>query len=190
MFRMPIRFSLALCLAAFLAAGPGAAQIPIDQDDLLEDVGQYSPPWFAELQDVEIDGDLAYVFGVGGLAIMDIDDPATPILLGRYEPPGHPFNRFYRGAVGATHAYGGAREDLLGVISIANEAAPTLATVHGDTGTSYEGMAIRANRLYAARHADGLEILDLILRVASECFVEIEPCPGGHTDDRQHDDRA
>ena len=69
MFRMPIRFSLALGLAAFLSAGPGAAQLPIDQDDLLEDVGQFSPPWFAELQDVEMVGDLAYVFGVGGLGI-------------------------------------------------------------------------------------------------------------------------
>ena len=69
MFRLPVRFSIAFGLAAFLVTGPGGAEIPIDQDDLLQDVSNILPPWFAEFQDVELVGDLAYTFGVGGLAI-------------------------------------------------------------------------------------------------------------------------
>ena len=37
-------------------------------DDLLEDRGNYWPTFFAELQDVELDGNRAYVFGVGDIA--------------------------------------------------------------------------------------------------------------------------
>ena len=60
-----------------------ATGVPSDHDDLLEDIGQYSPPWFAELQDVELVGDRAYEFGVGGMAIFDLSDPANPVELVR-----------------------------------------------------------------------------------------------------------
>ena len=51
-------------------------------------MGHYSPPWFAELQDVELVGDRAYVFDVGGRAIFDISTLQSPFELGRYEPIG------------------------------------------------------------------------------------------------------
>ncbi len=148
----------------FLAlSGPpaGATGIPIDQDDLLEDVGQYSPPWFAELQDVELDGDLAYVFGVGGMAIFDITDPTTPVELGRYEPLGHPYNRFYRGAVSGTVACGGGRGDLLTIMDVSSPAVPNAIAFHGSVGQSYEGAEMNASHIYACRHSDGLEIIDI-----------------------------
>ena len=173
MFRMPIRFSLALGLVAFLFAGPGAAQIPIDQDDLLEDVSQYSPPWFAELQDVEIDGDLAYVFGVGGLAIFDISNPAVPIELGRYEPQGHPYNRYYRGAVNGGLACGGAREDLLAIIDVSNPSFPQFLALHGIPGQSFEGAAMQGDYIYACRHDQGLEVVDISNPLAPVTAAEL-----------------
>lgn len=130
-------------------------------DDTVEPVGIYLPNFFAELQDVELGTDRAYVFGVGGLAIMDISDPNSPVLLGRYEPPGHPYNRFYRGTVGGHYAYGGGREDLMSIIDISFKVNPQLVTTHGTAGMSYEGMTIEGPYLYAARHADGIEILSL-----------------------------
>ncbi len=167
MLRMPPRYSpalalaLALGLAAFLASGQGAAQIPIDQDDLLEDAGQYSPPWFAELQDVELDGDRAYVFGVGGLAIFDISNLDNPIEMGRYEPPGHPYNRYYRGAVSGGMACGGAREDRLAIIDVSDPVSPQFMALHGTFGTSYEGAEIQGNHIFACRHDQGLEIINI-----------------------------
>ncbi len=147
-----------LILSGQVAAGTG---IPLDQDDLLEDIGQYSPPWFAELQDVELDGDRAYVFGVGGLAIFDISDPALPLELGRYEPAGHPYNRFYRGAVNGTLACGGGREDLLTILDVSNPYSPLALAFHGTIGHTYEGAEMTGTHIYACRHGDGLEVVDI-----------------------------
>ena len=175
MFRMPIRYSLALALglAAFLASGQGAAQIPIDQDDLLEDAGQYSPPWFAELQDVELDGDRAYVFGVGGLAIFDISNPDFPIEMGRYEPVGHPYNRYYRGAVSGGLACGGAREDRLAILDVSIPTSPQFLALHGTFGTSYEGAEIQGDYIYACRHDQGLEIINIANPLAPVTAAEL-----------------
>ncbi len=133
----------------------------LQADDAISWRGVYIPNFFAELQDVELANGRAYVFGVGGLSIMDIDDPDNPTLVGRYQPPGHPYNRYYRGAAGATYGYGGAREDLLSIIDLSPEHTPTLALQYGTPGMSYEGVELIDNYLYAARHADGIEVLDV-----------------------------
>ena len=139
----PRRYYLALILAALFITGSATAQLPVDQDDQFEDVSEFQPQWFAELQDVEIQGDYAYVFGVGGLAVFDISDPSLPALRSRYEPPGHPYNRYYRGAVQGTVACGGAREDRLAIFDISNPFSLQLRALHGIVGMSYEGAAIR-----------------------------------------------
>lgn len=155
----------ALVIAAILlcanASAPLASGIPLHQDDQLEDIGQYSPPWFAELQDVELIGTRAYVFGVGGMAIFDVSDPTLPIELGRYEPVGHPYNRFYRGAILGNLACAGGRADLLTIMDITTPAAPIALSVHGLRGQSYEGATMRGSYIYACRHADGLEVVDI-----------------------------
>lgn len=130
-------------------------------DDLLENRGSYYPSFFAELQDVEVAGDQAFVFGVGGLAVIQITDPDNPVMIARYEPPGHPYVRFYRGAVAAGYAYGGAREDLLMVIRVPVLGSPVRTDVVGEPGMSYEGCAVVDGLLYACRHGDGLQILSL-----------------------------
>lgn len=137
-----------------------ATALPNDQDDRLEDIGSFVPLFFAELQDVELQGDRAYVFGVGGLAVMDISDPENPTLTGRFEPVGHPYNRFYRGAVAGNLALGGGREDLLSVMSVPAAGDPVLLSIHGLAGQSYEGVALNGNLGFACRHGDGLEIID------------------------------
>ena len=131
-------------------------------DDLMEDLGIYVPGFFAELQDIELGGpDRAYFFGVGGFGIVDISDLDNPSLISRYQPPGHPYNRFYRGAVYQNAAYGGGREDLMSIIDITSEVSIDLVRVHGSAGQSFEGIAVNAAHLYVARHGDGVEILDL-----------------------------
>jgi len=137
-----------------------AAGFPPDQDDHLEALGAYVPTFFAELQDVELMGTRAYVFGVGGLAVLELSIPEAPVLLGRYEPPEPIFNRFYRGAVEGNLALGGGREDLLSVMQLIDLGNPILKAVHGQPGQSFEGVALRGGIGYACRHSDGLEIID------------------------------
>ncbi len=153
------RLIFAPLLLAFVLGG-SALGLPADQDDLMEDIGIFNPLFFAELQDVELLGDRAYVFGVGGLAVIDITDPTEPLQLGRYEPPGHPYNRFYRGAVEGNLALGGGREDLLSVMQVNPDGNPWLIAVHGTPGQSFEGVELRNGIGYACRHGDGLEIID------------------------------
>lgn len=130
-------------------------------DDAVTWRGTYAPTYFAELQDVELANGRAYVFGVGGFGIMDIDEPTVPDLIGRYQPQGHPYVRYYRGAVAPDYGYGGAREDLVHVIDIQTEALPTLKRVLGTAGMSYEGQMLLGDLLYSARHSDGVEVFDV-----------------------------
>ncbi len=130
-------------------------------DDYMENRGHYDPQWFAEILDVELDDDRAYTFGVGGMAIFNIADPDNPSFVGRYEPPGHPWNRFYRGAVGPGEIYAGGRAFSISVIGIADPGNPQLLHNYGDPDMSYEGLALEGDLLVAARHGDGLELIDV-----------------------------
>ena len=60
--------------------------VTVVADDLLEDRGNARTTFFAELRDVERQGDRAFVFGVGGFMIFDVGDPDAPTLLGRWVP--------------------------------------------------------------------------------------------------------
>ncbi len=148
------RFTALALLGAVLATVARA-------DDMMEAVGLYHPIYFAELQELDVVDDLLYVFGVGGLDIVDFDDVDQPVSLGRYEPSGHPYVRYYRGAVGGGYAYCGAREDLLHVIDATDPTDPRRVTTWGTPGESYEGAVLHAGYLYAARHGDGVAVLDL-----------------------------
>jgi hypothetical protein len=153
-----LRYPIFSLLIVFVLHGM-AWSLPADQDDRLEDIGVFTPLFFAELQDIELLGDRAYAFGVGGLAVIDISLPEVPTMVGRYEPFGHPFERFYRGAVEGNLALGGGREDLLSVLDLSSGGDPVLITVVGQPGQSYEGVALRSGIGYACRHADGLQII-------------------------------
>jgi hypothetical protein len=130
-------------------------------DDFMEARGYYDPLWFTEFQDVELLGDLAFTFGVGGMSVFDIVDPDNPIFLGRYIPPDQPWKRFYRGAVDEDAVYAGGRSFLISVIDYSDPYNPTLIHNIGDTSLSYEGLDIEGDLLVAARHGDGLELIDV-----------------------------
>lgn len=162
-------FGLALGLL-FLLSSTVQAQVSLDhlsldQDDQMENLGIFIPGFFAELQDLQIIDDLAYVFGVGGLAILDISNTDNPIQLGRYTPPGHPYVRFYRGAVLNNIAVGGAREDLAFIMDVTQPMNPQVVSWHGFAGQSFEGVALGgqpgSELAYLCAHADGLEIVDV-----------------------------
>jgi len=138
-----------------------ASSFPLLADDHMENRGIYTPTWFAEIQDVELRNDLAFTFGVGGMAIFDIANPDNPLFVGRYEPPGHPWNRYYRGAVGPGEVYAGGRDYTISIIDYSDESNPTLIRNWGDPGKSYEGLALEGDLLVAARHGDGLELIDV-----------------------------
>ncbi len=131
-------------------------------DDMFAPAGEFVPAFAAEFQDLEFNDDRIYLFGVSGLSILDASDPVSPWLVGRYEPPGHPFERYYRGAVSGEYAYCGAREDRLQVIELAaGGAAPIRVAVLGTPGLSYEGVAVRGSLLVTARHDAGVEVFSL-----------------------------
>lgn len=142
---------------------------PCPADDNMAPGFTFAPPLLKEFQDVELSGDLAVIFAVGGLVLYDL---AEQDLVGVYIPD-ETTVRTYRGAIGADFVYAGAREDLLQVIDITNPSEPQLATVHGAVGQSFEGMGIKDGYLYAARHGDGIEILDLIDPAAPVTVAEI-----------------
>jgi hypothetical protein len=156
-----------------LAAALMLAASLVSADDLLEPIIETSVTYF-ELQEVEIVGDRAYVCNVAGLAILDISNPAVPQHLGSYPPPPSNFDRFYRATVAGNWVFGGGRNELLKIIDISDETNPTLGIVHGEPGMSYEGCAISGDILYAARHADGLETLDVANPAAPVVLHELD----------------
>ena len=157
---------LILELVAFIVfpsmvwAAGSATGFPVG-DDQVEDISRFVPSFGVELTTVEVVGDSAFVYGVGGVTVLDISNPEDAVLMAHYQPPGHPDVRFYDGEYFGNVAYGGGREDLLFVVDFTLSFDPQLATIHGSPGMVYEGIARQGNHLYASRHADGLEILDL-----------------------------
>ncbi len=144
-------------------------------DDFLQARGRLSPPFFAELQDVELIGDRAYTFGVNGFAVWNVADPDAPSVLGFYPRPEDIYiYRMYRGAVGDSVAFAGRREDQMNVIDMRDETSPQLLALHGDAGVLYEGMALSGDILIACRHGNGLEILDVSDPASLQTLAEVD----------------
>ena len=137
--------------------------------DNIDPIGSFKAPWFAEMFDVELVGNRAWVSGVGGLVAFDISDPTDPnfpvFTGGRYAPSSdsNTFGaRFYHSAIGGNLAYASGRLDGISVINITNLNFLYLEKLHIEEGVSYEGLYLDANYLYAARHEKGLEIFELV----------------------------
>ena len=133
--------------------------------DNIDPIGRFTATWFAEMVDVELVGDRAWVAGVGGLAAFNISDPGNPVFLARYtpSPDSNPFGyRFYHSAIGESFAYASGRLAGIWVIDITNLNFIMFESMHKVEGVSYEGLYLAANRLYACRHEKGLEIFDLV----------------------------
>jgi len=132
--------------------------------DNIDPVGRFVATWFAEMVDVELVGNKAWVTGVGGLVVFDIRDPQNPVILERYNPSvdSNVYGpRFYHSAIGEGIAYASGRLDGISVIDISNLNFLIRRSVHKEGGVSYEGLYLSANHLYASRHEKGLEIFEL-----------------------------
>ncbi len=169
-FRQIITTMAAVMVGVISLASSAAAAAG---DDYIEDNGSYGPNYFAELQDAEFKNNRVWVWGVGGLDILNVDNTTNVYSVGRFQPAGHPYERYYRGSVGASHAYCGAREDLLDIIDISSENFPVLVATHGQSGMSYEGSAVSGNVLVACRHADGVEFIDITTPASPVTLSEV-----------------
>ncbi len=151
------RQAAAVILALLMAAAALA-------DDRVDPLGELAPPSFGEWQDVEIANGRLVMFSVGGIAVIDIDDPADPLLLGMYPLPWEQlFYRCYRGDVQGDLVATGRREFGISLIDLSVETNPVLLSEYVQLGVSHEGVAILpgGNLLYAAAHAAGLEVFDI-----------------------------
>jgi hypothetical protein len=135
--------------------------VSLFSDDRVQYRGHYDPPYFAELLDVEARGDTVYVSGVSGLSLIDVSDPAIPELIGRYEPAGSPYVRFYQSAVGGGYAYSAGRFDGITVIDLNAPAMPTMVYQHQEAGVAFEGVTLDGNILYAAAREHGIRIFNV-----------------------------
>jgi len=135
--------------------------------DNIDPIGTFKPDgWFAEMLDVELVGQIAWVAGVGGLSAFDIsnpEDPNLPFSGRRFNPSINPYGeRFYHSAIGENFAYASGRFDGISIINKTNINLLKRESVHKEEGVSYEGLYLEANQLYAARHEKGLEIFDIV----------------------------
>ena len=149
-------FVISFCFFLF-----NSSAIPQSLDNI-DPVGRFEAFWFAEMLDVELKGDIAWVSGVGGLVAIDVRDPQNPTMFSRYNPSINPYGpRFYRSAIGENIAYASGRLDGISVINIANLNSLIRESVHKEEGVNYEGLYLSANQLYACRHEKGLEIFEI-----------------------------
>ena len=134
-----------------------ATQLPAQASDGIEAHGAHDPDYFAHLLDAEHSGSTVYIVGVSGFSIYDVSNPADPVLVGRYQPGG----AYYSAAVGATHAYCGARHGGLQTLDVTNPSNPQRVDTIDHDGVQYEGVLLYGDVLYAARHDAGIDVLDV-----------------------------
>jgi hypothetical protein len=91
----------------------------------------------------------------GGVRVLDISNPATPVQIGYYHPSGSSYSGIVlQGPYAYISNFG------LEIIDITNPTSPTL--VYADNNLGYiPSIAISGTHLYAGRHAQGLDIFDI-----------------------------
>ena len=106
---------------------------------------------------VAVSGNYAHVaYGVAGLQVIDIANPASPQWVGGYHTSGYA----YGVAVSGHYAYVADGDDGLQVIDIANPASPQ--RVGGDnTSGIADGVTVSGNYAYVADGDAGLQVIDI-----------------------------
>jgi hypothetical protein len=107
--------------------------------------------------DVYVLGTLAYVADdSSGLQIIDVGDPAAPVLRGSYNTSGAANGVFVVGTLAyvADGSYG------LQIIDVSNPAAPVLRGSYNTSGTAY-GVFVVGTLAYVADGSSGLQIIDV-----------------------------
>ena len=92
----------------------------------------------------------------GGLQIVNVSNPASPVRVGEYDTPGYAHGV----AVSGNYAY--VADDYCGlqIINVSNPASPTLASTYDSPGTAF-GVAISGNYAYVADDFAGVEVLNV-----------------------------
>ena len=147
---------LILILAAFLVLVPQISHSDcLDYGDYIDRLGSTDTPGWEE--DVAISGTRAYVvtrtYAAGwssGLRVLDLSNPAAPVLLGSLELPGEA----YAVAVSGTFAYVTNSNYGLRVIDVSNPNSPTIVGT-ADTPVSARAVALVGTRAYVT---DGTNI--------------------------------
>lgn len=112
---------------------------------------------FVELLDVELDGDIAWSVGQGGLLPVDISDPASPRVLffnGSFIDRLHRVEVLDGGWLAATH-----RDRGLTIVDVGDPSDPSIEATLSAVG--WEGLAARGDRLYVTGRDDGLVTVDV-----------------------------
>ncbi|MCB9766352.1 MAG: hypothetical protein H6739_41640 [Alphaproteobacteria bacterium] len=151
--------------AATWQALPDACEAPAPlPDDPLAIIGQLMLTqeqrggFFVELIDLEVDGDLVYAVGQGGLMIYDIADPAAPALIGRFAYGQE--GRFHRvellggGLLALTH-----RDNALSIIDASDPTAPVSLIEVVEKG--FEGLAALPGHVVVTMRDEGVRVYDL-----------------------------
>jgi hypothetical protein len=112
-------------------------------------------PYAYLCQDFNLYGDYPYS-NLSYLWVIDVSDPANPVLAGQYQTPGAGGDMFARDSL-VYFADGGKG---LRMIDVRNPAQPREIT-HYSTGDVCWELAKQGNYLYVARGMDGLRVLDV-----------------------------
>ena len=111
-------------------------------------------------EDVEVSGNYAYVADTHkGLKIIDISDPSTPVLAGKYtDEYGHATS--WDVAISGNYAYLAEGSDGLKIVDVFDPSSPKLSG-HYETKSFCEGIDVSENYAYVACRGDGLLIFDV-----------------------------
>jgi hypothetical protein len=113
--------------------------------------------WTEGANDIFVTNGRAYLTqDTNGLAILDMSNPASPQLLGRYDTPGHARGVQVSGGL----AFVADGEAGVQIISVTNPASPILVG-HYNTPGSAQDVAVRGNQVFVADGSSGLWILNI-----------------------------
>ena len=105
---------------------------------------------------VAVAGDYAYVADARGLSIVNISNPATPVLVGDYDTPASARDV----AVSGDYAFVAARTSGLQIVHIGDPENPWLAGSYDTPGDAYD-VAVAGDYAYVADADAGLQIVNI-----------------------------
>ena len=140
----------------YLGLGPRLVVLNIETPEAPQFVGE-SPVLPDLIQQVDPQGRYIYVAdGSGGLRVIDVQDPRTPVEAGFFDTPGEAWGV----TVAGKYAYVADRMDGLRVVDISDPSNPN-ERGYVDTPGEARAVAVDGNYAYVADSFGGLRIIDV-----------------------------